>query len=187
MGRSFPTTKPLGLLPGLNTHSFTKLGETTGRVASWEPAKTQHPMGLRKDPHALCQSHLGSPTFVPGARPSSWLASQQAGSRFSGHLSRQSLSLPLHCCSSGCPCKRQHSKNPRTCWSFLRPGLPNRLTDRHLPLLKKHFKQGIAAYTVQPNGDFVLTHLPANYDKVGRPVLTMGLYEGHAFLIRDIK
>ena len=68
-----------------------------------------------------------------------------------------------------------------------RPGLRNRLTDKHLPLLEKHFKQGIAAYTVQPNGDFVLTHLPANYDKVGRPVLTMGLYEGHAFLIRDIK
>ena len=68
-----------------------------------------------------------------------------------------------------------------------RPGLRNRLTDRHLPLLEKHFKQGIAAYTVQPNGDFLLTHLPANYDKVGRPVMTMGLYEGHAFLIRDIK
>ena len=67
------------------------------------------------------------------------------------------------------------------------PGLRNRLTERHLPLLEKHFKQGIAAYTVHPNGDFVLTHLPANYDKVGRPVLTMGLYEGHAFLIRDIK
>ena len=67
------------------------------------------------------------------------------------------------------------------------PGLRNRLTDKHLPLLEKHFKQGIAAYTIQPNGDFILTHLPANYDKVGRPVLTMGLYEGHAFLIRDIK
>ena len=68
-----------------------------------------------------------------------------------------------------------------------RPGLRNRLTDKHLPSLEKHFKQGIAAYTVQPNGDFLLTHLPANYDKVGRPVLTMGLYEVHAFLIRDIK
>ena len=68
-----------------------------------------------------------------------------------------------------------------------RPGLRNRLTHRHLPLLEKHFKQGIAAYTVQPNGDFLLTHLPANYDKVGSPVLTMGIYEGHAFLIRDIK
>ena len=53
-----------------------------------------------------------------------------------------------------------------------RPGLRNRLTDRHLPLLEKHFKQGIAAYTVQPNGDFLLTHLPANYDKVGRPRVT---------------
>ena len=67
------------------------------------------------------------------------------------------------------------------------PGLRNRLTERHLPLLEKHFKQGIAAYTVQPNGDFLLTHLPANYDKVGRSVLTMGIYEGHVFLIRDLK
>ena len=64
-----------------------------------------------------------------------------------------------------------------------RPGLRNRLTDKHLPLLERHFKHGIAAYTVQPNGDFVLTHLPANYDQVGRSVLTMGLYAGHAFLI----
>ena len=60
------------------------------------------------------------------------------------------------------------------------------MTDKHLPLLERHFKQGIAAYTVQPNGDFVLTHLPANYDQVGRPVLTMGLYAGHAFLIRNL-
>ena len=42
-------------------------------------------------------------------------------------------------------------------------------------------------YTAHPNGDFHLTHLPANYDQVGQPVLTMGLYDGHAFLIRDIK
>ena len=68
-----------------------------------------------------------------------------------------------------------------------RPGLRNRLTDKHLPLLERHFKQGIAAYTVQPNGDFVLTHLPVNYDRVGRLVLTMGLYDGHVFLIRDLK
>ena len=67
-----------------------------------------------------------------------------------------------------------------------RPGLCGRLTERHLPLLEQHFKQGIAAYTVQPNGDFILTHLPANYDRVGRPVLTMGLYAGHAFLIQDL-
>ena len=66
------------------------------------------------------------------------------------------------------------------------PGLRNRLTDKHLPLLERHFKQGIAAYTVQPNGDFILTHFPANYDKVGRPVLTMGLYAGHAFLIKNL-
>ena len=67
-----------------------------------------------------------------------------------------------------------------------RPGLRNCLTDKHLPLLERHFKQGIAAYTVQPNGDFILTHFPANYDQVGRPVLTMGLYAGHAFLIKNL-
>ena len=67
-----------------------------------------------------------------------------------------------------------------------RPSLRGRLTERHLSLLEQHFKQGIAAYTVQPNGDFILTHLPANYDRVGRPVLTMGLYAGHAFLIKDL-
>ena len=62
-----------------------------------------------------------------------------------------------------------------------------RLTDKHLSLLEKHFKQGIAAYTVQPNGDFILTHIPANYDQVGIPLLNMGLYYGHAFLITDLK
>ena len=66
------------------------------------------------------------------------------------------------------------------------PGLCNHLTDKHLHLLERHFKQGIAAYTVQPNGDFILTHFPANYNKVGRPVLTIGLYAGHAFLIRNL-
>ena len=68
-----------------------------------------------------------------------------------------------------------------------RPDLLNRLTDKHLSLLEKHFKQGIAAYEVQPNGDFVLTHIPANYDQVGIPLLNMGLYYGHAFLITDLK
>ena len=66
------------------------------------------------------------------------------------------------------------------------PGLRNRLTDKHLSLLERHFKQGIAAYTVQPNGDFILTHFPANYHKVGKPVLTMGLYAGHSFLIKNL-
>ena len=68
-----------------------------------------------------------------------------------------------------------------------RPGLRNRLTDKHLSLLENHFKQGIAAYTVQPNGDFILTHVPANYDQIGRPLLNMGIYDGHAFLITDLK
>ena len=68
-----------------------------------------------------------------------------------------------------------------------RPDLRNRLTDKHLSLLEKHFKQGIAAYEVHPNGDFILTHVPANYAQVGIPLLNMGLYYGHAFLITDLK
>ena len=40
---------------------------------------------------------------------------------------------------------------------------------------------------MQPNGDFILTHIPANYDQVGIPLLNMGLYYGHAFLITDLK
>ena len=68
-----------------------------------------------------------------------------------------------------------------------RPDLRNRLTDKHLSLLEKHFKQGIAAYEVQPNGDFILTHVPANYGQVGISLLNMGLYYGHAFLITDLK
>ena len=68
-----------------------------------------------------------------------------------------------------------------------RPDLRNRLTDKHLSLLEKHFKQGIAAYEVHPNGDFILTHVPANYAQVGISLLNMGLYYGHAFLITDLK
>ena len=64
-----------------------------------------------------------------------------------------------------------------------RPDLRNRLTDKHLSLLEKH----IAAYEVQLNGDFILTHVPANYAQVGIPLLNMGLYYGHAFLITDLK
>ena len=52
--------------------------------------------------------------------------------------------------------------------------------------VEKHFQQGIAAYTVTPAGDFVLTRTPARYDQIGRPTMTIGLYEEHAFLIKDI-
>ena len=52
--------------------------------------------------------------------------------------------------------------------------------------VEKHFQQGIAAYTVTPAGDFVLTHTPAHYDQIGRPTMTIGIYEEHAFLIKHI-
>ena len=53
-------------------------------------------------------------------------------------------------------------------------------------LLERHFKQGIAAYSVTNDGDFVLSYTPSRYDKVGPSTMTLGLYEGHAFLITDI-
>ena len=52
--------------------------------------------------------------------------------------------------------------------------------------VEQHFKQGIAAYTVTQAGDFVLSHTPARYDKVGRPTMTIDVYGEHAFLITDI-
>ena len=52
--------------------------------------------------------------------------------------------------------------------------------------VEKHFQQGIAAYTVTPAGDFVLIHTPAHYDQIGRPTMTIGICEEHAFLITDI-
>ena len=58
------------------------------------------------------------------------------------------------------------------------------ITLRHLPLLEKHFKQRIAAYSVANEGDFVLIHQPSHYDKVSHPTMTTGIYENHAFLIK---
>ena len=52
--------------------------------------------------------------------------------------------------------------------------------------VEKHFQQGIAAYTVTSAGDFVLTHTPAHYDQIGRPTMTIGIYEEHAFFIKDM-
>ena len=60
------------------------------------------------------------------------------------------------------------------------------VTSQQFELLKKHFKQGIAAYSVTNAGDFILIHQPSHYDKVSHPMMHMGIYENHAFLIKDI-
>ena len=60
------------------------------------------------------------------------------------------------------------------------------ITLQQFHLLERHFKQGIAAYSVTNDGDFVLSYTPSRYDKVGPSTMTIGLYEGHAFLITDI-
>ena len=65
------------------------------------------------------------------------------------------------------------------------PKLPF-ITLKEFHLLEKHFKQGIAAYSVTNSGDFVLTHTPSHYDKVSYPTMNVGVYESHAFLILDI-
>ena len=62
----------------------------------------------------------------------------------------------------------------------------NVITLKHFHLLERHFKQGIAAYTVTNDGDFVLSYTPSRYDKVRHPTMTVGIYEAHAFLITDI-
>ena len=60
------------------------------------------------------------------------------------------------------------------------------VTSQQFDLLEKHFKQGIAAYSVTNEGDFILIHQPSHYDKVSHPTMHTGIYEGHAFLIKDI-
>ena len=52
--------------------------------------------------------------------------------------------------------------------------------------VEKHFQIGIAAYKVTEAGDFILAHTPAPYDKLGRPIMLIGIYNEHAFLITDI-
>ena len=60
------------------------------------------------------------------------------------------------------------------------------VTSQQFHLLERHYKQGIAAYSVTNEGDFVLSYTPSCYDKVYHPTMTIGLYEGHPFLITDI-
>ena len=62
----------------------------------------------------------------------------------------------------------------------------NTITLKHFHLLERHFKQGIAVYTVLDNGDFVLSCTPSRYDKINFPIMTVGLHASHAFLITDI-
>ena len=59
------------------------------------------------------------------------------------------------------------------------------LTLQKIYLLERHFKQGIAVYTVTNDDDFVLSYTPSRYDKVGPPTMTIGMYEVRAFLITD--
>ena len=60
------------------------------------------------------------------------------------------------------------------------------ITLQHLHLLEKHFKQGIAAYSVTNEGEFILIHQPSHYDKVSHSTMDIGIYENHAFLVLDI-
>ena len=60
------------------------------------------------------------------------------------------------------------------------------ITSKQFHLLERHFKQGIAAYSVTNAGDFILSYTLSHYDKVNYPTMNFGLYEGHAFLITDI-
>ena len=52
--------------------------------------------------------------------------------------------------------------------------------------VEEHFKVGIRVYEPTPNGDWLLTRQPARYDRLGTVPMTIGIYEQHAFLIKDI-
>ena len=60
------------------------------------------------------------------------------------------------------------------------------VTSQQFDLLEKHFKQAIAAYSVTNAGDFILIHQPSYNGKVSHTTMHMGIYENHAFLIKDI-
>ena len=61
-----------------------------------------------------------------------------------------------------------------------------RITPQQFKLLEKHFQQEIAAYRVTNAGDFTLIHHPTYKGKVYHAPMHMGIYETHAFLIKDI-
>ena len=151
-------------------------------------------MDLRENQACVCQSHLGPssfldrhPSFLGLGRLPDWLRNKRGVLSLDTYRDNRCLfrCIAVH---QGAKVRDNMRKTRELENNFFaqHPDLRNRLTDKHLPLLERHFKQGIAAYTVQPNGDFILTHFPANYHKVGKPVLTMGLYAGHSFLIKNL-
>ena len=62
----------------------------------------------------------------------------------------------------------------------------NGITLKQFKLLEKHFQQEIAAYRVTNAGDFTLIHHPTYKGKVYHTPMHMGIYETHAFSIKDI-
>ena len=65
---------------------------------------------------------------------------------------------------------------------------PTALDD--LRKIESHFKLGIRVYEPVADGlsaDWILRRQPAHYDEVGTPSMTIGIYNGLAFLIKDIK
>ena len=83
--------------------------------------------------------------------------------------------------------KRDNTRRARELaesFSAAYPKLPF-ITLQEFHLLEKHFKQGIASYSVTSEGDFILTHTLSHYDKVSHPTMNVGIYKSHAFLIID--
>ena len=62
----------------------------------------------------------------------------------------------------------------------------NGITIQQFELLEKHFQQENAAYRVTNACDFTLIHHPSYKGKVYHTPMHMGIYETHAFLIKDI-
>ena len=53
--------------------------------------------------------------------------------------------------------------------------------------VEEKFKLGIRVYEPRDDGTRRLIRQPAHYEAIGIEPMTIGLYGGHAFLIKDIK
>ena len=53
--------------------------------------------------------------------------------------------------------------------------------------VEEKFKLGIRVYEPSEDGTWRLIRQPAHYEAIGIEPMTIGLYGGHAFLIKDIK
>ena len=104
------------------------------------------------------------------------------------------MSLSLHCSASWSKARPLYKRGYRTGETTLGSHLYDQqvqvLRAVELTELKKaeeKFKLGIRVYEPSEDGTWRLIRQPAHYEAVGIKPMTIGWYDGHAFLIKDIK